>query len=114
MAAITQDQIVLAQLSAAFGQGAGTVFVSEAAAGAALAHFMPAVPDFVSRWSAVALQTLEYARTVGRTAALLAAQRGSDAISEDDFVKGLSIVRGTRQTYGPCPFKHGPGHAPLA
>ncbi len=113
MADITRDQIVLAQLIVAFGQGAGTLFVSEAAAGTALAHFIPVVPKLVAQWDEVGHQVLEYARTIGRTTGHLAAGRGCGTISEDDFVRGLAKVRAIQQPMGPCPFKHGPGPALL-
>ncbi len=108
MAEIPRDQVVLAQLSAAFGQGAGTLFVSEGAVVAALDHFTPVVSRFVDRWPEVGLQLLEYARTMGRTAAWLAAERGSGTISGDDLIEGLRRVRGSVQEFGPCPFFHGP------
>ncbi len=107
MAAIPRDQVVLIQLSAAFGQGAGTLFVSEDAVVAALDHFTPVLPRLAAEWAEKGLQVLEYARTIGRTAGWLAIERGDDAISEADFREGLKRVRGLNpRLFGPCPFLH--------
>jgi len=92
---------ILAQLFVAFGQGTGTIAVSRAAVESALVTYAPLVSKFEKEhpdnvddaWDEIASPTLEYARGLGRLAALFAVARGHNSIADEDLEnarKGVS------------------------
>lgn len=75
---------VLAQMFIAFGQGAG-MSVSREAIRAATRTYAPLARANLTKWGELELQTLEYARTLGRLAAYLALRDGKQVIGEEHY-----------------------------
>ncbi|OLC76698.1 MAG: hypothetical protein AUH72_18460 [Acidobacteria bacterium 13_1_40CM_4_65_8] len=101
---------ILAQLFIAFGQGAGTMTVSHEAIAAARNLYINRIPEFENKWDEIALQSLEYARAIGRVAALRAVQHGRNVISKDDWIEAAKqVAQHPDKTYRFCPICMGAG-----
>jgi|SRR5215210_1634633 len=79
--AYTKDGI-MAQVYVAFGQGTGTIRVSQEAALEMHRWYYNAITDeVVQNWGSTALQVLDRIRAIGSLAALQAIQQGSPTIT---------------------------------
>ena len=82
----------LSQLFVAFGQGAGPIFMTVEAVQAARDQYRPLVQARQGEWDSNALVLFEYARSLGRTAATIAAQQGSPQINAEHYQQASSRV----------------------
>ncbi len=95
----------LSQLFVAFGQGAGPMFVTVAAAQAARTQYRPLVTARLGEWDTQALTLFEYAGALGRTAAHVAAQEGSPEIDAGHYEQASSLLATrSRSAQVACPF----------
>jgi hypothetical protein len=97
--AYTQEGI-MAQIWIAFGQGAGTIRVSQEAALELHRWYYDAItPEVINeRWKTDAVQALDRVRAIGRLAALKAAGAGSTVIKPQDVYESASKVQATSLT----------------
>lgn len=102
-------ETALTQVLIAFGSGLGTFYVSHAAARFGLRRFREVIEKNIDHWNENVPVLMEYARTIARTTASIAAARGASTISVQDFVGALERVeKGIRELdFIPgCPFFH--------
>ena len=92
MAQETYDRITL-QLAAGFGQGAGTMLATGEAVEAAIGAYSTSLQARASTWSDYSLQTIEYARALGRLSAAKALSHGRCVIELADVEYGLDRVQ---------------------
>jgi len=95
----------LSHLFVAFGQGAGPIFMTVEAVQAARDQYRPLVQGRLSEWDSNALVLFEYARSLGRTAANIAAQQGSPQIDAAHYREASSrVASASASTRIACPF----------
>ncbi len=101
----SQVHEILAQIFIAFGQGAGTMTVSREAIRAATRTYTSLVQANVTKWRDIELQTLEYARSLGRVAAHLALRDGSQVVRDEHYREASErfAAAATELEYD-CPF----------
>jgi hypothetical protein len=92
--AYTQDGI-MAQIWVAFGQGTGTIRVSQEAALELRRWYFDAItPEIVAgTWDTAALQVLDRIRVIGSLAALKAVSAGAVAISSRNVYDAAATVQ---------------------
>lgn len=92
--AYTQEGI-MAQILVAFGQGTGTIRVSQEAALELRRWYFDAItPQIIdTQWETQAVQLLERARAIGSLAALKATGTGATAISPQNVYDSASTVQ---------------------
>jgi methionyl-tRNA formyltransferase len=92
--AYTQEGI-MAQILVAFGQGTGTIRVSQEAALELRRWYFDAItPQIIDiQWETQAVQLLERARAIGSLAALKATGTGATAISPQNVYDSASTVQ---------------------
>jgi hypothetical protein len=97
--AYTQEGI-MAQIWVAFGQGAGSIRVSQDAAMELHRWYFNAItPQIISQeWESQAVQVLDRIRAIGSLAALRATTAGATAISPLDVYESASVVQETSDT----------------
>lgn len=97
--AYTQEGI-MAQIWIAFGQGAGSIRVSQDAAMELRRWYFNAItPQIVDQeWESQAVQVLDRIRAIGSLAALRATTSGATAISPQDVYDSASVVQETSDT----------------
>jgi hypothetical protein len=97
--AYTQEGI-MAQIWIAFGQGAGSIRVSQDAAMELRRWYFDAItPDIVQQeWGTSAVQVLERIRAIGSLAAMKATSGGATAISPLHVYQSASAVQDTSAT----------------
>ncbi|HSS48599.1 MAG TPA: hypothetical protein VLX28_06610 [Thermoanaerobaculia bacterium] len=97
--AYTQEGI-MAQILVAFGQGTGTIRVSQDAALELRRWYYNAITPTIidTLWETQAVQLLERARAIGSLAALKATGTGATAISPQDVYDSASTVQVTSMT----------------
>jgi len=78
------------QLAVAFGQGAGTLHITTAAAEAVFNHYQQRLGP-ARDWDAIALRMLEFMRALGAASQMWALRRGSAVIDVDDV--GAAIAK---------------------
>jgi hypothetical protein len=99
----TQQDIVLAQLYEALGQGTGCLRVSRKAGTALGGRYLPLVTEEVAaRWEALAPQVLERIRTIGRLAAQMTAAQGATSIAPE-VVRQAAVLVEERSDTPICP-----------
>jgi hypothetical protein len=90
---------IMAQCWVAFGQGSGSLRVSQEAAIALQSQYYGAITnDLLDKWDGEAVQILERMRAIGRLAAHLAAGRGDTRISAVDVAEATASVQRTSDT----------------
>ena len=90
---------ILDQILVAFGQGTGAVRVARDAAAALRDRYEPYVDDRIVRdWDEVAVQVLERIRTMGRFAALRAAEGASTVITRPMVAEAIERVEKVSMT----------------
>jgi hypothetical protein len=91
---------IMAQIWIAFGQGAGTIRVSQDAAMELRRWYFNAItPRIVDQeWESQAFQVLDRIRAIGSLAALKATTAGATAISPQDVYDSASVVQDTSET----------------
>jgi hypothetical protein len=91
--AYTQEGI-MAQIWVAFGQGTGATRTSQKAVMTLKERYFAQIEKtgIAEEWGEQGVQVLERLRAIGRVAALLATQRASTAISEEDVISAMSAV----------------------
>jgi hypothetical protein len=87
------SETIMAQIYIAFGQGAGSLYVSRGAIAAGRRQYQKLVAEYSQNWSEVGQNALEYTRSVGRAAAHLAVGEGRNTISADNYAKAAALVR---------------------
>jgi hypothetical protein len=99
MAADNEDiestqEVIMAQIWVAFGQGMGMTRVSQMAVMALHGRYFGHINDSCIRpvWKDHAVQVLERIRTIGKFAALKALERGDTTISKDDVIAAMAAV----------------------
>ncbi len=98
---------ILSQMLMAFAQGAGTLMASREMIAAATADYAERVAREKGRWDAIALQTLEFARGLGRVAAHHAVRDGRNLITEHDYRRASEQMGQPKlrmAVYQDCPF----------
>jgi hypothetical protein len=92
--AYTQEGI-MAQILVAFGQGTGTIRVSQDAALELRRWYFDAITETIidTQWETQAVQLLERARAIGSLAALKATGTGATAVSPQDVYDSASTVQ---------------------
>ena len=97
--AYTQEGI-MAQIWVAFGQGAGSTRVSQAAAMELHRWYFDAItPEVVAeKWDTDAVQVLERIRTIGSLAALKTTSAGATTISPVEVYASAAAVQGASLT----------------
>jgi methionyl-tRNA formyltransferase len=97
--AYTQEGI-MAQIWIAFGQGSGTVRVSQEAALELRRWYFDAItPQVINeRWETDAVQVLDRIRAIGSLAALKATTAGATSISPIEVYDSASVVQDTSDT----------------
>jgi hypothetical protein len=92
--AYTQEGI-MAQILVAFGQGTGTIRVSQDAALELRRWYYDAITPTIidTQWETQAVQLLERARAIGSLAALKATGTGATAISPQNVYDSASTVQ---------------------
>jgi len=92
--AYTQEGI-MSQILVAFGQGTGTIRVSQDAALELRRWYFDAITPTIidTQWETQAVQLLERARAIGSLAALKATGTGATAISPQDVYDSASTVQ---------------------
>ncbi len=97
--AYTQDGI-MAQIWIAFGQGAGSTRVSQAAAMELHRWYFSAItPEVVQqKWETDAVQVLERIRAIGSLAAMKATSAGATAITPQQVYESATAVQQTSMT----------------
>lgn len=86
-------ETVVAQLYIAFGQGAGSLYVSPEAIAAGRRQYEQLVAKNLEKWPQASLKALEYARAIGRVAAHLAVSEGWNTIQGDHYTSAAEMVR---------------------
>lgn len=90
---------IIDQILVAFGQGTGAVRVARDAAAALRDRYEPYVDDRILRdWDEVAVQVLERFRTMGRFAALRAAEGASTVITRPMVTEAIERVEKVSMT----------------
>jgi hypothetical protein len=96
--AYTRDGI-MAQIYVAFGQGTGTVRVSQDVCIALRDHYQGRITDeVIDRWEILAVQVLERFRALGRLMAVNASTTGSTSIAGGDVETSADIVERQSET----------------
>jgi hypothetical protein len=94
----TRDSI-LAQILVAFGQGTGSVRVSQEACQPFYERYAPRIDAGVlAVWRTEGVQVLERIRAIGRTAALQASLAGGTAISRETVAGAMQAVEAVSRT----------------
>lgn len=103
---------ILAQIFVAFGQGSGTLRVSQEACAILSMRYGGRIDEgILGSWEEVAVQVLERMRAIGRTAAVEAALEGRTAISADDVRRAVPRVEEASAT-PLCPPREGRADPP--
>jgi hypothetical protein len=90
---------IMAQCWVAFGQGSGSLRVSQEATLALQSLYYGAITeDLLTKWDGEAVQILERMRAIGRLAAHTADTRGDTRISAEDVLQSASSVQRTSDT----------------
>ena len=86
---------IMAQIWVAFGQGTGSVRISQKAVMALHERYFEHIEKtgIAGSWGTEAVQVLERIRAIGRLAALKAAQRADTAISAEDVTTAAAAVQ---------------------
>jgi len=80
------------QLAMGFGQGAGVLLATEKALTTALGAYMDQLRNIGERWESLAVQTIEYSRTMGSLSAHHALSDGRCVIDVGDVQYALNAV----------------------
>jgi hypothetical protein len=103
MADETSFEGLTLQLAMGFGQGAGVLLATEEALMTALGAYKNQLRDIGERWESLAVQTIEYSRTMGSLSAHHALSDGRCVIDVGDVQYALTAVaRNTVLPLGVC------------
>ena len=104
----SQEFLVLGQLIAAFGDGAGEMVVSQEVLGQIAEEYVPKITEHKAAWTTLALTMLSLSRLVGAQAAHRARTDGSGLIELAHYSAALAWFGdpGRVGTYFCCPFTY--------
>lgn len=96
-------EVILLQVVAAVGQGAGALSVGYEAAEYLRQTYLQAIGEKADRWEDIQVLAFEWARGAGQQAAWLASRAGTFEISATHLSLGIQRLASSR-TRGDCPF----------
>ena len=94
----------MSHMLAAYGQGAGCIYVSLEAVQALRAQYRSLIAAKLDSWDQHSLVLFEYARSLGRTSAAMASSRGATQISAGDYQQAAGLTAENASLAVACPF----------
>lgn len=89
---------IIAQICAAFGQGASSFRIHRDALTTLIARYRPILPLAAATWETDGAQALERIKAVGRSAASFASANGETTIGKTHVVKAAKLVEKNSNT----------------